>query len=428
MNKKQYNNVIDWTLKHDQAAKSDDSLETARAIFKNMGVALPGGSMQEVFETIKTNNYMGWKACTMEEAQQAADKGVAAIGISENQIVVLTANDEDEPVAQTASVMTLSENNSADVASDLQYFTYSNESTATVVDPIICNLTLGIHYRHTLQQGGEHWYQFTALENRTYSFTITKTNSIIPEVYLEDVLLGGSYIRSDNSFSVSARLIKGLTYKLQVRGLSEEAYGDYGLCVKDWAGVQTPQILARATWNPREPNMNELEIRDATKTKRIIFHHSADNFSNTDQDAVKAEIRRIQNMHMDDPDEPYADIGYHYIIDPAGRVWEGRSLDYKGAHAYGYNNDIGVLVLGDFHYRIPLNLFPNELNQQQKDAMTTFSKWLCYQHDLIRIDSGMDIAPISMHRIVDSGNECPGDNIATWIENNLQNVIMNWGS
>ena len=111
MNKKQYNNVIEHTLKLEQ---SDDSLSTARAIFDNMGVALPQGDMKTVYQTIKTDNYMGWKSCSMQEAQAAADKGTAAIGISEDKIVVLAANDEEQPVAQTASVTTLDENTLAD--------------------------------------------------------------------------------------------------------------------------------------------------------------------------------------------------------------------------------------------------------------------------------------------------------------------------
>ena len=98
MNKKQYNNVIENTLKHEQSAQTDDSLATARAIFDNMGVALPQGDIKTVYETIKTDNYMGWKSCTMQEAQAAADRGVAAIGISEDRIVVLLAIDEEQPV------------------------------------------------------------------------------------------------------------------------------------------------------------------------------------------------------------------------------------------------------------------------------------------------------------------------------------------
>ncbi len=129
MNKKQYNNVIENTLKYEQSAQTDDSLATARAIFDNMGVALPQGDMKTVYETIKTDNYMGWKSCTMQEAQAAADRGVAAIGISEDKIVVLSATDEEQPVTQTTSVMTLDENTSAFAVDGLQYYSYSYGTT-----------------------------------------------------------------------------------------------------------------------------------------------------------------------------------------------------------------------------------------------------------------------------------------------------------
>ena len=123
---KQYNNVIENTLKHEQ---TEDSLVIARAIFDNMGVSLPQGDMKTVYDTIKTNNYMGWKSCTMQEAQAAADNGTATIGISEDGIVVLSATDEEQPVAQTASVMTLHENTSAFAVEGMRYYSYGNGTT-----------------------------------------------------------------------------------------------------------------------------------------------------------------------------------------------------------------------------------------------------------------------------------------------------------
>ena len=137
MNTKQYNNVIDWTVKHDSAVQTEDSLATARAIFNNMGVALPNGSMQEVYDTIKTNQYMGWRACTMQEAQQAANNGTAAIGISADRIVVLSATDEEQPVTQTASVMTISENTSAYTVAGLEYYTYGY---CTTCQNLLCGI------------------------------------------------------------------------------------------------------------------------------------------------------------------------------------------------------------------------------------------------------------------------------------------------
>ena len=129
MNKKQYNNVIENTLKHEQ---TDDSLSTVRAIFDNMGVALPSGDIKTVCETIKTNDYMGWRECCAEEVQEAANEGVAAIGISEDKIVVISATDEEEPVAQTASVMTLSENTSVSMIKGLEYYKYSGDAEKDV--------------------------------------------------------------------------------------------------------------------------------------------------------------------------------------------------------------------------------------------------------------------------------------------------------
>ena len=118
---------------------------------------------------------------------------------------------------------------------------------------------------------------------------------------------------------------------------------------------------------------------------------------------------------------------YHYIIDPFGRIWEGRDIQYKGSHTTGYNNDIGILVLGDFEPRL-LNLCsPNELNNNQKNAMIVLSKWLCFKHSLDFIETGKEIAPISMHYILND-TECPGDNMVSWINETLRSTIIDWHS
>ena len=135
MNGKQYNNVIDWTLKHEAEAQSEDSLEATRAICKNLGVALPGGTMKKVADTLATDDYMYWRSCTMQDAQEAADNGTAAIGISNDRIVVLTATDEEQPVAETAAVMTLSENTSAFAVDGLRYYAYGGGTTTTTIQP-----------------------------------------------------------------------------------------------------------------------------------------------------------------------------------------------------------------------------------------------------------------------------------------------------
>ena len=123
-------------------------------------------------------------------------------------------------------------------------------------------------------------------------------------------------------------------------------------------------------------------------------------------------------------EEGKCDIAYHFIIDPAGRIWQGAEIDnYQRGHATGYFDDIGVLVLGDFDSRIENLWNPNTLNEAQKNAMITIGKWLCYTYELpIEITNG----PITTHRQVYSGTVCPGSEMAPWVEETLTETIKNW--
>jgi len=117
------------------------------------------------------------------------------------------------------------------------------------------------------------------------------------------------------------------------------------------------------------------------------------------------------------------DIAYHFVIDPAGNIWQGAEVDgYKRGHAEGHFDDIGVLILGDFE-RNSLTSGPNVLNNAQKNAMKSLSKWLCYRYNLL--PSGAN-SPITTHRAVDSGTVCPGKNAAPWIEQDLKAYILEW--
>lgn len=130
MNKMQYNNVIDWTLKHE--AQSEDSLEVTRNICNEMGVALPQGDLPQVAEILATDDYMGWQSCTMQEAQEAANSGIPAIGISNQRIVFLAADDEEQPLVETSSVMVLNANTPAYSVDGLLYYSYRNGQTTRV--------------------------------------------------------------------------------------------------------------------------------------------------------------------------------------------------------------------------------------------------------------------------------------------------------
>ena len=182
MNKKQYNNVIDWTLTHDQSAQTEDSLKTARTVFKNMGVALPQGDLKQVSDVLKTDDYMGWRSCTMQEAQAAADRGIAAIGVSEEKIIILAANDEEQPVTVTASVMTLSDTAAVSAESDLAFYSYSYGTTDD--SPSTTNSFDPFHYSN-IEFLRIKKYDMTSYGGDSDITTIVTKSTLSPDKYFE---------------------------------------------------------------------------------------------------------------------------------------------------------------------------------------------------------------------------------------------------
>jgi hypothetical protein len=106
-------------------------------------------------------------------------------------------------------------------------------------------------------------------------------------------------------------------------------------------------ILPRTAWNARPARRSRMQPMG--RVTRITVHHSANVTSETSERASIAAIRSIQRHHQDR--NGWGDIGYHFLIDPAGRIWTGRALEWQGAHAGdGVKNryNVGVCLLGNF--------------------------------------------------------------------------------
>ena len=187
-----------------------------------------------------------------------------------------------------------------------------------------------------------------------------------------------------------------------------------------WPVYLKPTINTRDSWGARGVVSDRLVARTRAP-EMIVFHHTADKFSETETSKIIEEIKETQDEHIDGKKK--CDIAYHFIIDPAGGIWQGAMIDdYQRGHADGHFDDIGVVILGDFEKRWQNGWSPNTLNENQKSAMKALSKWLCYEYNLT-INKTAGISPITTHRAVDSETECPGDNAASWIENDLRVYI-----
>lgn len=138
--------------------------------------------------------------------------------------------------------------------------------------------------------------------------------------------------------------------------------------------------------------------------RAITVHHDGLSafFDNSDAGTVQ-RLNWIRNGHIgrrSKSGEPWADIGYHYIIDRNGRVWEGRPIRFQGAHVQDHNeNNIGVLVMGNFERQQP--------SSPQLATVDRFVAQLMRQHRV-------SLASVRTHREWNP-TECPGRNLQAYM-------------
>jgi len=102
-------------------------------------------------------------------------------------------------------------------------------------------------------------------------------------------------------------------------------------------------IRPRDEWGARGIGPDHVPM---TPINSITVHHTA--MPPPSRYSTIAQLKQIQDIHTQD--NGWADMGYHFIVDPNGQVWEGRRLMYQGAHAGGAANigNVGVCLMGDF--------------------------------------------------------------------------------
>ncbi len=156
--------------------------------------------------------------------------------------------------------------------------------------------------------------------------------------------------------------------------------------------------IARASWGARSPLVSKMKPMGGIQ--RITIHHEGNPKPNTDVTAaqVAQTLRGIQLSHAKRLGA--GDIGYHYIVDRSGRIWEGRSTQYQGAHISKYNpHNVGVMVLGNFDLQYP-----------------TSSQMSSLQNLCGVLAAGYGISPRHVYCHGELANtRCPGKNLRTYM-------------
>lgn len=163
-------------------------------------------------------------------------------------------------------------------------------------------------------------------------------------------------------------------------------------------------LVSRAEWGAAPAHPEHME-RNVGGWKRITVHHSAEReppHLDGTLAASAAAVRSIQKAHIDGKETHYSDIGYHFVIDPYGKVFEGRELKYQGAHAYGDNNiqNIGVCLIGNFEEERPAQA-----------ALATLRTLL----DKLRLENKISRRNVFTHKDL-KNTECPGRFLVPWVE------------
>lgn len=184
------------------------------------------------------------------------------------------------------------------------------------------------------------------------------------------------------------------------------------------AGAATkPTVCDRSCWNARSASLNT----NMSALNRAVIHHTAStyDYSTTSLSGSKSRVRGIQNYHMDV--NGWSDIGYHYLVDKLGNIFEGRrnsdvkSEQRRGAHDGTNTNSFGFNVMG--YYHPPYN---NTFTTASRDAMWDLIAW--------RMPNGWSpygsgtynsktVGYVAGHRNVKS-TACPGDGVYALIGTN----------
>ncbi|MDX6319047.1 MAG: hypothetical protein QOD35_2447 [Nocardioidaceae bacterium] len=174
-----------------------------------------------------------------------------------------------------------------------------------------------------------------------------------------------------------------------------------------------PNIVTRAQWGADESLGSTCwDPRVGTRFDAVIVHHTAGTNSYSRREAASV-VRGVLAYHT--VSRGWCDIGYNFLIDRYGTIYEGRAggirQPVRGAHAGDYNVDTtGISLMGNFDIASPTG--------PMKRSLVALVAWRlgtayhgAYGHPFL-FDGRFD--RISGHRDVMS-TACPGQYVYAWL-------------
>ncbi|MFJ3141135.1 peptidoglycan recognition protein [Streptomyces halstedii] len=116
-----------------------------------------------------------------------------------------------------------------------------------------------------------------------------------------------------------------------------------------------PAIVGRAQWHADESLVKE--HASYTGEVNAVFVHHTGHRNDYDCADVPRMLRAMEEDHV--RSEGWDDIGYNFVVDRCGTVYEGRGggigRSVRGAHTTGFNeHSVGIAAIGDFAPGVPV--------------------------------------------------------------------------
>lgn len=153
-----------------------------------------------------------------------------------------------------------------------------------------------------------------------------------------------------------------------------------------------PPLHTREEWKAAAPRASEPD----PAPWRITVHHTEGRYTTT-LEASLQEAKNIQSFHMNG--RKWSDIAYHFLVDAAGHILEGRKEGTLGSHTYANNaGNIGIVFLGSYHPERNDVITPEQL-----EAAVAIARYAAKRYK-IKPDA------LKGHRDYRS-TDCPGDGL-----------------
>jgi hypothetical protein len=151
-----------------------------------------------------------------------------------------------------------------------------------------------------------------------------------------------------------------------------------------------PAIIDVAAWGGTAAST----AAPAQPIRKITLHHQGEVWK--DGTDVAAYLRRLQQWSR--LTKRWADIPYHYVIAPDGRIYAARPLQQPGDTNTEYDprGHALLMLVGNFEVQQP--------TPAQLDAAVQLTAWLARQH-------GLGLDDIASHKDYSAQTVCPGQHL-----------------